>query len=522
MATFADFALLRTSSSYGGAEIVRARRVTEGGVEPPVHLALFGTQSVRDAALEQRLLDLAEAAAPLDHEAVARIAEVGRYDGSLYAATAAVEGIDLATLLEHERRRRAKPDARFVLAVAFSLARVVQDLHELGDVWAAGGVGLSVLFPDGLRPEAVVLRADGAVLLRVLAGALAPAGAPTPFRAPELVEGAGSAASDVFATIQVLRALLAVDVNAQAAPRLPEKCAALPTLLVSALQKNPEDRPTLDATVDTLRAAFADNAPNQAPAAVITTALRRDLRALLPDERGDDAVPAAAIDEIARRRGSVLAGRTVLFPRVARRAPPPTRERSVVATVEMHRPVVATVAMRRLERHREDDVDRVFTQEGDTSEGASPSSLENTSSRPSVPPANSDSGAVRSSILDVAAASIGDSVDKTQKQLRDAALDVSSELFSSDDSSPWMAPVEVSGFGPADVAVTPQEPTLPPLPRPEPATVAVPPPFAAPVFADSDLEHQDTVEMKQPPGAAPRDVTLPPIPAESGPDEKKR
>ena len=36
----------------------------------------------------------------------------------------------------------------------------------------------------GLRPEAVVLRADGAVLLRVLAAA--DAAAPTAYRAPEL------------------------------------------------------------------------------------------------------------------------------------------------------------------------------------------------------------------------------------------------------------------------------------------------------------------------------------------------
>ena len=172
----------------------------------------------------------------------------------------------------------------------------------------------------------------------------------------------------------------------------------------------------------------------------------------------------------------------------------------------------ATVAMRRLEGHRQDDVDRVFTQEGDTSEGASPSSIENTTSRPSAPVASSADDPHRSSILDVAAASLGDGVDKTQKQLRDAALDVSSELFSSDDGSPWMEAVEVSSFGPADVAVTPSEPAVAAAPRPAPDTVAVPPPFAAPVFADSDLEHQDTVEMQQTPGNAPRDVSLPPAP----------
>ncbi len=122
----------------------------------------------------------------------------------------------------------------------------------------------------------------------------------------------------------------------------------------------------------------------------------------------------------------------------------------------------------------------------------------------SAPVASSADDPHRSSILDVAAASLGDGADKTQKQLRDAALDVSSELFSSDDGSPWMEAVEVSSFGPADVAVTPSEPAVAAAPRPAPDTVAVPPAFAAPVFADSDLEHQDTVEMQQTPGNAPR------------------
>ncbi len=524
VASFADLALLRASPSYGGAEIVRARRVGDGGLEPAVHLALFGANSARDAALEQRLLDLAEGSARVEHDAVAHITEVGRFEGSLFAVADAKEGVDLATLLEHERRRRAKPDARFVLAVVFTFARVVQDLHELGDVWSAGAAGLSTLFPAGLRPEAVVLRGDGAVLLRVLAAA--DATAPTAYRAPELDDEPGSAAADVFTTIQVLRALLAVDVNAQAAPRLPEKCAALPTLLVGALQRRPEDRPTLDSVIGTLRAAFAENAPGQAPAAVIEAALRRDYHALLPVD-ADDAVAPDELAALVARRASVLAARTLLFPRVTRPAAPPTRARSVVATVEMRRPIVATVAMRHQGAPEHDDVDGVFTQEGDTSEGASPSSFEVTTAPPPTPSHSSHDELVRSSVLEVAAASIGVGIDKTQKQLRDASLEVSSELFSSDEGSPWQTPAGPSAQDPADVSVTPQEPALLPpsgaepatvlLSRPEPATLAQAPPFAAPVFADSDLEHQDTIEMHQPARPAPRDISLPPLP-----DAKKR
>ena len=486
MPSFADFVLLSAASSYGGAEVLRARRVTDRGVEPPVHLALFGSQSIRDAALEQRLLDLAEAGAPLAHEAVARIQEIGRHEGSLYATAHIAEGVDLATLLEHERRRRATPDVRFVLAVAFSLARVGQELHDLGDVFTARAPGLAGLFPSGMRADAVVLRPDGAVLVRALSGAPVEATAPSAYRAPELAEGRASMASDVFTTIQVLRALLAVDVNAQAAPRLPERCGALPTVLVGALQRRPEDRPLIDAVVDALRDAFADHAPGHSPAELIAQALRREYRSLLADEPPDDDVPAAALAEVAGRRSATIARRTLLYPQLARRAPIPTTGNLVVPTV----------AMRVQDAEGSDGVDRVFTEEG----------------------ADVGLTAGRLSVLDVAVASIADSGEQTQRLHRDAGLDLDLAAASSsaDDSSPWMSAIEVSSFGsadgsadgpadgPADGAVAlPQPPTAE-----LPATVAARPPFAAPVFADSDLEHQDTVKMPQDPGRLPRDVSF--------------
>lgn len=462
MPSFADFVLLRTSPSYGGAEILRARRVGDAGAGEPVHLAMFGAQSGRDAALEQRLLDLAEAGAPLMHEAVARITEVGRYDGSLYATAHVADGVDLATLLEHERRRRATPEVRFVLAVAFSFARVVQELHDLGDVFTARAPGLAGLFPSGMRADAVVLRRDGAVLVRALAGAPAEGSAPTAYRAPELAEGRASAASDVFTTIQVLRALLSVDVNAQAAPRLPEKCGALPTVLVGALQRKPEDRPLIDAVVEALRDAFADNAPSQSPAALIASALRREYRSLLPDDSGDDDVPTETLADLAQRRAAIAARRTVLYPQIARRAPVPVSGNHVVPTVAMRLPG----------GDASDVVGRVFTQAG----------------------------------IEIAVAGMADSAEQTQKLTRDAALDLGSDPSLVDDSSPWMSAVEVSSFGSAD-EVPPE--TDPPPSKPQVETVAARPPFAAPVFADSDLEHQDTVRMPLGPEEAPRDVTFP-------------
>lgn len=293
MTTFGDFTLVRAVSSYGGAEVVRARRCRGGVQGPPVHLALYGA-----APVQERLIATAEAAAHGPHERIARIFEVGRCQGSLYAVADALDGLDLRTLLEHERSRRAAPDVGLALAVALGLAQIAQDLMER-DVWAgARGAGLSSLFASGLRLDAVVLGESG-VALRPLAGAADDPARPTPFRAPELGAAAApsSGVADVFAITQVLRALCAGDPDARSGPRLGPTTAGVAPLLAAGLAASVDERVPLASLIDQLRDLLEAVSGEARPVAVVRRALAGTLRPLLPPTTPEPLVPNEPRDE---------------------------------------------------------------------------------------------------------------------------------------------------------------------------------------------------------------------------------
>lgn len=310
MATFADFALLHAVPSYGGAEVLRAQRILPQGEGPAVHLALLG----QDAGVLARVVAMAEAGTLAAHEQVARIHEVGRFEGEGYAVADAVDGVELGAVLEHDRRKKVVPDLAFALAVAHQLAQLAVELQERGDVWAAdGGAGLSALFPSGLRLDGVVVRADGKVAVRVLAGAGHDSSRPTPFRAPELRHGRPSASSDVFLVTQVLRALLSCDPSATSAPRLTAGAASLAGLLAAGLAANPDERLGLFMLVERIAGALASAAPRIGAPAVVVAALKREYKALAPD--GAPGAPAAiAAAGLRAQLGAVHAAMRVVWP----------------------------------------------------------------------------------------------------------------------------------------------------------------------------------------------------------------
>ncbi|MBI1947454.1 MAG: hypothetical protein HYS27_17300 [Deltaproteobacteria bacterium] len=283
MSTFGAYSLVRAVPSYGGAEVVRARRWRAGRFEGAVHLALYGP-----AKIEQRLIASAEALAAARHDRVARIHEVGRCEGSLYAVADPLEGLDVRSLLEHDRSRRAAPDVALAVAVALALARTAAELLDK-DVWAgARGAGISSLFAAGLRLDALVLQRGG-VSLRPLAGAADDPSAPTPFRAPEI--GAryapANAATDVFLIAQVLRALCAGDASAAAAPRLGRSGAALAPILADGLAAVPDERPGLDLLIDRLARALHDVAGDRSPAELIDAATAGERKVAIPPPAPD-------------------------------------------------------------------------------------------------------------------------------------------------------------------------------------------------------------------------------------------
>lgn len=290
MSSFGDFTLVRAVPSYGGAEVVRARRSRGGLTAPAIHLALYGS-----APVQERLVAAAEAAAQGHPERVARILEVGRCAGSLYAVGDALEGLDLRSLLEHERARRAAPDVELALAVALSLAQLATELMER-DVWAgARGAGISSLFAAGLRLDAVVLTEQG-VSLRPLAGAADDPARPGPFCAPEMGVrfAAASGVTDVFAITQVLRALCANDPEARSAPRLQPATLGVAPILAAGLAPAVDERMPLPILVEQLRALLQESSGELRAAAVIRRALAGPLASLVPESPPDPAPPPQA------------------------------------------------------------------------------------------------------------------------------------------------------------------------------------------------------------------------------------
>lgn len=493
MATFADFALLRAVSSYGGAEVLRARRVLGHGAGAPVHLALLGT----DQALVSRVAAVAAGQAP--HDQVARILEVGSYDGTGYAVADAVDGVELSAILEHDRRKKAQPDLAFSLAVAGQLAQLSLELNERGDVWASASAGLSSLFPAGLRLDGVVLRPDGVVAVRVLAGAVQDPARPTPFRAPELRSRSRkpAASSDVFVVTQVLRALLSCDASATSAPRLTGPAAQLGNLLAAGLSASPDERLGLFMLVERFVATLGQHAPRLKPAAVVAAALKRDYKALLPEPSPDPDLGTIATG-LRARLGAVRASLEVAWPKDGEDGLPPTGEDARPTQVHpSFGAVVADVSVTdtpaRIARDVTNDdvpsgVGRVFTDDDDPAQVTD-------SLRPS--PFKRKRVVSSAPVLDAAVETVAEEMTTQTRQYLKG--DAAKKDLTAESEPPWVAsvdvvsetgavraPVDISGF---DVSVEAPEATgAPPI---LPSEIEGGPTIQMPMRDDAEVNDDD-------------------------------
>jgi hypothetical protein len=480
VATFADLLLLQAVPSYGGAEVLRARRVLPSGTAPPLHLALFGAA---DAALCARLVAVADAVAAASHDQILRIHEIGIRGGDLFALAEAFEAVPLLSVLERQRQGRAPPDVGLSLAVALQLATIAHELLDRSEVWDVdGGAGLCTLFPAGLRLEAVHLRRDGRVLLVPLATAAADPAQPSAFRAPELSRGGGggrsTAASDVFLVTQTLRALAAGDAQASSAPRLgamPGGLAAeLGPLLAAGLSPRPDERLGLFMLLERLD-QLSQALGGGPPTARVAAALEDDPGLAPRVPVGPEPAPAALEEAAARLRRQLLDVRARLEIAWPRQAPP-------AGMIDPSDLLVETAVLPRSARDAEtseatsDAVDRVFTEEKEA--------LFDSDREPFARVGRAPAGSARDAFLDIAT-------------LHDPFEDEGPPPLTSD----FEAESTTQGSRRADV--TPRAP----VPAPPVEARAAPPP------TPSELEQEalPTVEMQlagarpapPPPAAAP-------------------
>ncbi len=209
--SIADFALLRKVAADSAGELFLAARVLEASADERVQLLRLPGAG-RDAALKTRFVQAAQIGAQVGSARVPAVIEVGVFKDDLYAAAWPVDGVPLRELLEEDRRAGRKPFLPFCLAIATELARIVEAIHERGDVWAqTGGAALTGALPAGLVPSSIVIAHDGAVRVRLLSSWM-DRSAKSAFIAPEVKTGGRARApSDVWAVGAAFRALLSGD-----------------------------------------------------------------------------------------------------------------------------------------------------------------------------------------------------------------------------------------------------------------------------------------------------------------------
>lgn len=416
---FADLELLRAAPAFGGAEVLRARRVHERGEGEPVHLALFGPVRPEITA---RLIAVAEAGAQSVHDQVARVLEVGEHHGGLYALAEAIEGLPVATVVDTLRKRKSALELTVIVAIGLELASLAHELHDRSDVWDAdGGVGLSTVFPAGFRLEAAVLQADGRVAVRPLAAAAADPRAPTAFWAPELARRPGSAASDVFLVTQVLRALLSGDPTATGPPRVGAKAGSLGPMLAAGLAPNPDERLGLFMLVERLEHELQKLCAFEAHELIASVMEDEGLgSADDTSPQASDPRPGAATEAI---RARLRTAKNALIVRWPRRGSEP-RGRSP----EPH--LTALQDRVPLGDGSSEAIGRVFTEEGDNLglEIAVDVDFESQSETDAIPRARV------AAVLDLAAASLHNTESATQTQTQRPGWELTAES-----DPPWVS-----------------------------------------------------------------------------------
>ena len=100
----ATFAGYRVEELVGRGGMGVVYRATDLSLERPVALKLIAPELAQDDRFRARFLKEPRLAAALDHPHVIPIHEAGEHEGQLYLAMRFVEGSDLKTILERDRK----------------------------------------------------------------------------------------------------------------------------------------------------------------------------------------------------------------------------------------------------------------------------------------------------------------------------------------------------------------------------------------------------------------------------------
>jgi len=254
--TFAGYEIEGVVGSGGVGILYRARQLR---LDRPVALKVVEPDIASDAVIRERLRRETRTVAALDHPNIAPLYEAGEQDGTIYIVTRWVEGTELGALIRRESPVEPARAARFAAQIADALELA----HEKGLVHRDVKPSNVIVTDEGhvyLTDFGLAKRAGSASGLTGAAQQLAT----VDYVAPEAIEGHEPvAAGDVYALGCVLYEMLVgtapfageaggmakmwAQLNSDApsvAEQRPDVPGALEDLIMQALAKRPEDRPS--------------------------------------------------------------------------------------------------------------------------------------------------------------------------------------------------------------------------------------------------------------------------------------
>jgi len=254
--TFAGYEIEGVVGSGGVGILYRARQLR---LDRPVALKLVEPDIASDAVIRERLRRETRTVAALDHPNIAPLYEAGEQDGTIYIVTRWVEGTELGELI----RRESPVEPARAARLAAQIADALELAHEKGLVHRAVKPSNVIVTDEGhvyLTDFGLAKRGGSASGLTGAAQQLAT----VDYVAPEAIEGHEPvAAGDVYALGCVLYEMLVgtapfageaggmakmwAQLNSDApsvAEQRPDVPGALEDLIMQALAKRPEDRPS--------------------------------------------------------------------------------------------------------------------------------------------------------------------------------------------------------------------------------------------------------------------------------------
>ena len=254
--TFAGYEIEGVVGSGGVGILYRARQLR---LDRPVALKVVEPDIASDAVIRERLRRETRTVAALDHPNIAPLYEAGEQDGTIYIVTRWVEGTELGALIRRESPVEPARAARFAAQIADALELA----HEKGLVHRDVKPSNVIVTDEGhvyLTDFGLAKRAGSASGLTGAAQQLAT----VDYVAPEAIEGHEPvAAGDIYALGCVLYEMLVgtapfageaggmakmwAQLNSDppsVGEQRPDVPGALEDLIMQALAKRPEDRPS--------------------------------------------------------------------------------------------------------------------------------------------------------------------------------------------------------------------------------------------------------------------------------------